>query len=185
MFNFEVLNNMLEVANAGSRAAECHGFICAQVCMSGNISQETVNEYLLGGINNDQLIDECQVKISELVIDIAEQFSSPEFELQLMLPGDEMSLEVRGQALTEWCQGFLSGLGVAGLVNANVLSDAGQELIDDFYKISRLRTNGLDEYAEQGESDLMELVEYVRMGAIFIYDELHGSSGNQKPTVLH
>lgn len=185
MFNFDVLNNMLEVANAGSRAAECHGFICAQVCMSGNISQETVNEYLLGGVIDDRLIDECQIKISEMIIDIAEQFSSPEFELQLMLPGDEMSLEVRGQALTEWCMGFLSGLGVAGLENTGVLSDAGKELIDDFYKISRLRTNGLDKYTEQGESDLMELVEYVRMGAIFIYDELHGTPGNQQSTVLH
>ena len=74
---------------------------------------------------------------------------------------------------------------MAGLENTNVLSDSGKELIDDFYKISRLRTNGLDEYTDQGESDLMELVEYVRMGAIFIYEELHGLSGTQQPTVLH
>ena len=111
---------MLEVANAGSRAAECHGFICAHVCMSGNISQEVVNEYLLGGVIDDQLIDECQVRISELVIDIAEQFSSPEIELQLMLPDDEVPLEIRGQALTDWCQGFLSGLGVGGLENTDM-----------------------------------------------------------------
>jgi uncharacterized protein YgfB (UPF0149 family) len=186
MFDFDVLNKMLEDANADSRAAECHGFLCAQICITGNITQEMLTEYLLGDAADDTLIRECQTQVSELVIDISEQLSSPEIELQLLLPDEEMSLEIRGIALTEWCQGFLSGLDNIGLGSTEILSDASKELVDDLYKISRLKTEDLDEYAEQGESDLMELIEYVRMGAILIYDEFHGLLPEKnRPKILH
>jgi len=186
MIDFDSLEKMFEDANTGSRAAECHGFLCAHICISKNITQEMLTEYLLGDIAEDTLIRECQTQISELVIDISEQLSSPEFELQLLLPDDEMSLEIRGIALTEWCQGFLSGLDTAGLDNTEILSDANKELIEDLYKISRLETEDLDEYAGQGESDLMELIEYVRVGVILIYDEFHGLLPDKdQPEILH
>jgi yecA family protein len=186
MFDFDVLEKMLEDVNAGRRAAECHGFICAQICIAGNITEHMLTENLLGDAAEDMLISECQTQISELVIDVSEQLASPEIELQLILPDDEMSLEIRGIALTEWCQGFLSGLEVAGLDSTEAMSDASKELIDDLYKISRLNTEDLDEYVEQNEHDLMELIEYVRMGAILIYDEFHDLLSNKDlPETLH
>jgi len=186
MFDFDVLDKILEDANAGSRAAECHGFLCAQICISGNITDEIVSEYLLAEAVDDAQMNECQVQVTELVMEITRQMASPEFELQLMLPDDDYSLEERGIALVEWCQGFLSGLGVAGLGSFEIMSDASRDLIDDLYKISRLSTDEMNDYAEEGESDLMELIEYVRVGMFLIYDEFHGllsDAGN--PELLH
>ena len=186
MYDFDVLDKMLEDANAGSRAAECHGFLCAQICVAGNITNEILSEYLLAGTVDDAKIDECQEQMTELVMEITRQMKSPDFELKLILPDDDYSLEERGIALVEWCQGFLSGLGVAGLGSIEIISDESKELIDDLYKISRLSTDELNDYAEEGESDLMELIEYVRVGMFLIYDEFHGLlSDSHDPELLH
>ncbi len=186
MLDFDLLEKMLEDANAGSRAAECHGFLCAQVCVASMVREEVFTEYLLADANDDVRLDQCKTHISELAIDITRQIASPDFELQLMLPDDAHSLENRGIALTEWCQGFLSGLGVAGLGSTDSMSDASRELIDDLYKICRLGTDDLGKYCKDGESDLMGLIEYVRMGAILIYDEYHGKPSNMsRPEKLH
>ncbi len=186
MFDFYELENMLEDASVGSRAAECHGFLCAQVCVSGAVHEEIFTEYLFAEATDDAQIDECFRQIQELVMDIARQMSSSDFEFELLLPGDDHSLEQRGIALREWCQGFLSGLGVAGLGSTETMSDASKELIDDLYEICRLSTDELDEEGEEGESSLVELIEYVRMGAMFIYDELRGlPSGAGNSEMLH
>ena len=191
MFDFDTLDKMLEDINAGSRAAECHGFLCAQICVSGAITDAMLDEYLLANavVDDLQFVD-CRRQIMELGIAISEQMALPDFDLQLMLPDDDESLEQRGIALTEWCQGFLAGLGIAGLGSTEVMTSESKELIDDLYQICRLSTDNLaddpDEYSQTGESDLMELIEYVRMGAIFIYEEFHGSLNNEgEPGVVH
>jgi len=53
MLNFDLLEKMLEDANAGSRAAECHGFLCAQVCVAGMVRGKVFTEYILADANDD------------------------------------------------------------------------------------------------------------------------------------
>jgi len=188
MMKFEELDRLLANAHAGSRAAECHGFLCGYLCVSDNIEKELFDKYLLSdpvGMDTDRTT-ECVDKISGLADDVNEQITSGSFELQLLLPDDQYPLVERSVALTEWCQGFLSGLGIGGIVDFDTISAESRELIDDLYKICNLDVESSRDAGEEGESALMELIEYVRMGAIFIYQEFHTSpSVMDKPEVLH
>lgn len=188
MMKFEELDSLLADARAGSRAAECHGFLCGYLCVSDNIEKGLFDKYLLSdleGRDSDQ-IAECADRIAVLADDVSDQISSGNFELQLLLPGDRSPLAERSEALTQWCQGFLSGLGIGGIVDFDTISAESRELIDDMYKICNLDIESAGNVGEEGETALVELIEYVRMGAIFIHQEFHNSpSVMDKPEVLH
>lgn len=188
MMKFEELERLLTDARAGSRAAECHGFLCGYLCVSDNIEKELFDKYLLSapsGSDRDRTV-ECVDQIAGLADDVNEQISSGSFDLQLLLPDDQSPLVERSVALTEWCQGFLSGLGIGGIVDFDTISAESRELIDDLYKICNLDVESSADAGEEGEFALTELIEYVRMGAIFIHQEFHNSpSVMDKPEVLH
>ncbi len=81
----------------------------------------------------------------------------------------------------------MSGLGLSGVKQEQIPVES-QELISDFYKIASLDADIKDELDQGDDFALMELVEYVRMGTIFIFEELQGNvdnTDNHKPEVLH
>ena len=186
MLNFEDLNKLLIDARAGSRAAECHGFLCGYLCITNNVEEEMFSKFLLADSIDDVTFDECCAQIAKLAADINTQISSSDFELQLLLPDDDRPLTERSIALMQWCQGFLSGLGVAGIVDTGSISAESRELIDDLYKICRLDADEINGSGEEEESALIELIEYVRMGAIMIHEEFHSLPlAASRPEVLH
>ena len=110
-----------------------------------------------------------------------------EFELELLLADENGPLEERSRSLAEWCQGFMSGLGLSGVKQEQIPAES-QELISDFYKIARLDAAHKNDSDQGDDFALMELTEYVRMGAIFIFEDLQGNTDNPdnyKPEVLH
>lgn len=176
--NFKELNNLLIDARAGSRAAECHGFICGYLCVNKELHEDTFKRYLLTDTMDQDLQDLCFEKFTELAAKITREITDGQFELQLMLPDDSCTMSERGEALIQWCEGFLSGLGVAGINNLELLTMDSRELIQDLYKICRLNVDDMDESGEDEESAFMELTEYVRMGAILLHEELNKSQSD-------
>lgn len=172
--NFNELNQLLSEAGSGTRAAECHGFLCGYFCSNGDPEEEVVRNCLLADIEGDLLLV-CLERIRTLAADVHDQITSPDFALKLLLPDDTRPLSERGASFIQWCEGFLSGLGAAGALKFFSLSSEGQELLDDLYKICRLDPQGMHDSAPDEEYSLMELIEYVRMGAILIYEEFHRS----------
>jgi uncharacterized protein YgfB (UPF0149 family) len=81
----------------------------------------------------------------------------------------------------------MSGLGLSGVKDEQIPSES-QELIGDFYKIANLEADDKNnkEDSDQGNDfALMELIEYVRMGTIYIFEDLQGNTENSQPEVLH
>lgn len=175
--NFKELNNFLIEARADSLAAECHGFICGYLCNVTNVNEDTFRQYLFAEMTNSEMINECSRKLGELATEVMAGISAQDFSLELLLPGDDFPLNERGAALVQWCEGFLNGLGIAGLLEFDLLSAEGREVIQDLYKICRLDVNNLAEEGEDEESAFMELSEYVRMGVILLYEEFQ-QTGN-------
>ena len=182
--NFKEFNNLLIDAQAGSRAAECHGFLCGYFCVNKELHEDTFKKYLLADTMDQDLLNVCFEKITELAAEINRNISEGQFELQLMLPDDDCPMSERGEALIQWCEGFLSGLGIAGIDGLELLTVESRELIVDLYKICRLDVTDMDESGEEEESAFLELTEYVRMGAILLYEELNNITAD-KPGVLH
>jgi uncharacterized protein YgfB (UPF0149 family) len=94
-----------------------------------------------------------------------------EMEFEPLLPADDTPLAARVEALGEWAQGFLYGFGSAGPLPKGSLPGDIAEVLSDFAEVARAGAVG-SESAEVEESALAELVEFLRVGAQLVYDEL-------------
>lgn len=93
---------------------------------------------------------------------------------QLLLPDDQTDLAVRVDALGIWCQGFMSGFGAQGRQTDQSLSQEAKDVLNDLAHIAQVESDV--EQEEEGEGDLMELQEYVRMAALMLFAECNASA---------
>ena len=187
MQNYEQLDEMLIASGAGFRASECHGFLCAMVCGNGQVQEQKIREYFL--LDNDEMVDldECFNQLKTLAEDIEAKMYSSDLDLELLLADEDDALAERSRSLAEWCQGFMSGLGLSGVKDEQIPSES-QELIGDFYKIANLEAddeNNKEDSDQGNDFALMELIEYVRMGTIYIFEDLQGNPENNQTRVIH
>ena len=95
------------------------------------------------------------------------ELSDEGFSLRLVLPDDDTPLVERTTALGAWCRGFLSGFGMQ--VGDRALTEDGQELLRDLINISRIDPD--DRADDVGERDFLDVLEYVRLGALMLQAE--------------
>ena len=182
--DYDEINAELAAAGAGIRAAECHGFISGYFCVSNALAMELLQDHLIAGIEEGIKLDNCYAILSQLGDYVAERMPADDLSFGLLLPDDETSLAERARALTEWCAGFVSGLGIGGLGDRAPLENENEEFIKDVISISRMETEVEDN--EDTETDLFELVEYIRMGVMMLYQYWHPMKNNiERPEVLH
>jgi hypothetical protein len=186
MLEYNELQELMKEIASGIDAAECHGFITGYLCISDTLDA-SVWKYLCAGMEGgDAITERHRDEIYELGRDITLQLLSDEFDFELLQPDSTSPAAVRCQSLSEWCHGFLSGLGVAGTIDWSALSGQCQEMVSDLSEVARLDPEPGEQSAEEIEQSLTELGEYVRMGAVYIHDEfarLKAENGN--PEVLH
>lgn len=100
------------------------------------------------------------------------QLSDFLFEFHLLIPEDSDDLTSRAESLTLWCQGFLTGLKAAHVrLQGREPSDV-TEAINDVIEIAKMNYENVVAN-EEDEQAFVELVEYVRMATILIYQDLH------------
>jgi hypothetical protein len=165
--------------------AELHGGLCGVICASG---REAARSWL------DELIDDCggdATTLSELarrLENLGDQtwqaLSGVSMEFEPLLPDDESGIDLRAEALGLWCHGFLAGLVIGGIDltgGSAALSADLSELVHDFAAISQAGP-GSEEYEDPNIADnsLMELVEFVRVGAQFVFEELVADTPEQR-----
>lgn len=149
-------------------AAEVHGALTGMLCVNGAVAPE---EWLAlvdipRAVSADD--DNTWVRVYRLTLS---QLADGDFEFQLLLPPDDIPLQQRTEALADWCRGFLYGVSNSKLKQQMELSDDVAEVIDDLTQISRAGHDS-DDDGDAEEAAYMELVEYVRAGAMLVYAEL-------------
>ena len=91
------------------------------------------------------------------------------------------SLREQANTLVDWCQGFLVGLGLSSVQTSD---EQVLEMIKDISEISQLEVDLLDN--EKNAQDFYEIVEFVRMGVLFIQETLQPSKQDFiSPELLH
>jgi len=149
-------------------AAETHGLLCG-LLGSPHFNESHLFKYILGETAAaDSLSEACQQQLLLLKNYTLSQLNSPTCEFMLLLPDDEEPLAERIQALGGWCEGFLFGLGHAHLPK---LSTQVLEFIQDVIAISRIAP--LANETEEEETNFTQLVEYLKIGVLTWYQELH------------
>lgn len=183
MLDFIELTEVLYRVQARANASECHGFLCGQVCVSSAPEEDLWQDFLDVRSSDDDLVYESYAYIHSLIREITNNMHSPDLDFQLLLPAEDRPIGVRVNALADWCSGFLNGFGLGTGLRGETFSEDCREVLTDYTRICRV---GLDEESdEEDEWALEDLIEYVRMGAIMIFEESYPDFYSNDLQVLH
>ncbi len=170
---FDDFCDLLIPYGALNSPAELHGLLCGKLCGGAKL---TVNQWLQSAW---EFLDVTEVpdgqandEISHLMEITVKQLTSGDYDLQLLLPDDDTDLEQRTQALSQWCHGFLSGFGTAGISPDAEFSRDNADALRDMAAIVQAAVSD-DEEEDEQEAGYYDLVEYVRVVAMNFYAEHH------------
>lgn len=172
-FTHARFDEALGTTSLGIDASELHGLLTGYLCGGGRAKGRYVLKAL--ELEGDQapLDGPLADLLDEVVPWCREQLGGLQLGLAPLLPSDTRPLAERADAMVEWTRGFLGGFGLAG-ARAEALSEDGREVLRDLGAIaaSELALDTSSESAvEDDESALMELVEFVRVGAMLLHTE--------------
>lgn len=168
------VDNAIQKMEGDASPSEMHGTLCGMLSINPLIDSKTWLNELLPKFNSEDLLhQEIHTLFENLHQETKSQLNDPDCDFQLILPNDDDTLEIRTIAISDWCQGYLAGLSMSGVKDLRTLPEHAQEICHDFIEISRAPANYEVECSEEDEAALMELVEYIRVAVLLIYEELH------------
>ncbi len=173
MMNFDDFCDVLIPLGALNGPSELHGLLCGKLCGGASL---TVDQWLGSAWELLDIVGEPNVDIQEPVIAMytitQAQLTSGDYDLQPFLPDDDSDMEQRTQALSQWCHGFLTGFGSAGIApDAEFTSDQADSLRDLAAIVQVTVDDDIDRDEDEQEGDYMGLVEHVRIIAMNFYED--------------
>jgi len=170
---FEAVEKSLEMLEALGTAADAHGLLSALFCTGAVVRKHAwVNSLLTSPVQreNTQAIN-AQKTLEAMYVVTADDFQADDFQMQLLLPDDEAELELRINALSQWCQGFITGLKLTGLDVEHPKNAEWVEPLSDLIKIACMEYQGEQTGDPEAEASYAELVEYVRMAVLSLHND--------------
>ena len=169
---FQDLDETLRRAGAACDAAESHGMLCGALCAGLDNDRPWIDHILDEAGGSTEAQRACRRDLSALRDSTHALLAGGSLEFAPVLPDDATGLADRTDALGEWCQGFLFGLGLAGTrLKPEELSEETNEVLKDLGQIAQAGFEG-EEESEEDEIAYTEVVEYVRVGVQLLYEEL-------------
>jgi yecA family protein len=172
---FDQLRTLLKNYGALQSAAELHGFLAGQLAAGKRFSRSewlrAANEEADLSQNPDQLAGDSLYELYRATLGALQ---SGELVFHPLLPDDDEALAERVDGLGQWCQGFLTGFGLAG---TQLKIDAElAEALRDFAAIAQVGADDEDDGQDNSESDLFSICEYVRLTAVEIFCKYNEAS---------
>ena len=156
--------------------AECHGVVCGLLCRLPDARLDA----FIGLLDMLELVKTpgsgLKMTFEELLNVSRAQLSDEYMGFSLWLPNDEEMLEERTMALSQWCSGFLAGIGSSGDDTLKALSDEANDALKDLQQISTADVSDTEE-GEEDEIAFAEIVEYIRIVILMIREDLRGPEG--------
>lgn len=184
---WSLVNSALRRLGIATDAAENHGVLCGLLCARGPSAEpawlDLVRAEQTAGAEGPSDAAAWE-ELSRLYRATLGQLRDEGFAFTLLLPEDTQPLQLRAEAMTEWCQGFLYGLAAGGVEDTEVLPEELREITEDIVEISRASADS-DE-GEPGEAAYAELIEYLRVGVILVFETLEAErAGADSDRVIH
>jgi len=167
--DFAALAAILDAHLPGLSPAHVHGSLCGWLSVRG-----ALEDWQWLDLSVDEPLSEALAPselrwISGMVLATQQSFDAGEFAFQPLLPDPDSALLERAVALGEWCDGFVGGLGLAGM-REQELSKTGREAVADLARIASTTMDVAD--GEEDDQAFEEVLEFVRIGAVLIFEEL-------------
>lgn len=159
--DWDAIGSRLAALESDRSASECHGVLCGLLAVHAPDARRRFARLAIDADSPPELL-------GTLFDESLRQMDDEGLDFHLLLPSDDADLATRTQALAEWCDGFLLGCGAGGR-KVEELPEQSAEFLRDAMNIARA-----DSAAASGEGDeaaLIELTEYVRVGAMLTRTE--------------
>ncbi len=176
-FSFATL---LATSGQAVSPAELHGLLLGRSCAGAGFEAEpwlADAAELLG----DSLPDNLRQALIGLQEMVRSELTGADMAVVVLLPPDEAALPERAAALGQWCQGFLDGFGMT--IGDEALSAEAMEVLQDLASIAQVQS-ALEE-SEDGESDYMEVMEYLRVAPLLLFTECGKTAPAQSKPSIH
>lgn len=168
--DYREIDDVLGEANARVDAAEGHGILCGMLSAGGHVAER---DWLSQVLPEEASGMEGSHALLALFSATVWQLEDPDFSFMMALPDDEAHLGDRTQALAHWCSGFLFGLGLGGVTESTQLPGEAAEVLADLAKIASVDYE-LEQPGEKEEQAYGEVVEYVRVAALLVFESMRG-----------
>ncbi len=180
--NYDLAKDALQKLNTDDTISSAHGLLCGFYCVKQDILlDDWLNEVIVTIDLNNLLEKASHQVLAEIFNNTSEQLADPTLNFWPVIADDMCTLREQANTLVEWCQGFLVGL---GLSSVETTDEEVLEMIKDISEIAQLDADLLD--SEENTQDLYEIVEFVRIGVLFIQETLQPSKQDFiSPTQLH
>lgn len=173
---YSELSQALSETTLKLNPAQAHGLMCGVLC-GGQKSDIAWDKWVSNqGSAPDTAILQSLYQVT------AQQLEDFSFDFQIMLPPDGSDLAWRAEALTLFCQGFLTGLKMADVPLTDRQPSDVTEAINDLIEVAQM---DYEEAISNEEDEIayVELVEYVRLSVVLIYQE--ASEKRESDKTLH
>ena len=166
--------------------AEMQGLLCGMLC--GGLDPELGNwmPMLYDYTNEGEGWPHESKTLAATSLGIAhKQLSAGQMDFEPLLPDENTVLLDRGDALSEWVNAFIAGVGLAG-VTAGKLSEDAKEVLADLAEIAQLGIDEDDDMEEQAVL-LEQVIEHVRVCAMTLHADLgiKSQDDEDKTPTLH
>src|SRR5579872_3137571 len=165
--------DLLVAAKSSFHPAEVHGLLCGHIAGTSGKMDNRLEKLVLGKNKNPEYREVLQ----QLYETSYHQISEFSFEFTLLLPADDSNINALTEALALWCQGFLTGLQQTNIPVQNREESDITETINDFIEIAQVNYGDIAD-DDEDETAYFELVEYVRLGALMIFQDLKSMNNN-------
>lgn len=173
--DYAELDDALRRCGASWNAAAAQGFLCSRLALFGvDAASEWIGVVLEGSEPAGAPRDDCAERLQGLFHATLRAFAERQSEFMPLLPDDASPAGVRAEALANWCEGYLHGLVAVKReerVKSKLAGEPIADIIRDLLEITRASVDG-DARDESNEEAYTELVEYIRVAAQLVYEEL-------------
>jgi uncharacterized protein YgfB (UPF0149 family) len=187
--SFSEIQRVLADERSMTDAAEAHGTLAGALCTASTYRFE---DWLQEILPEGRAQDISTAALRGLYFLTTETLAGAEMAFEPLLPDDSQPLDERAAALSQWCVGFLYGLGSGAIQDLSKLPGEVGEVVRDFDELTRVGV-GSGESDEDNEGAYAELVEFVRVGVQLVFEELEsvraratdGESDDDEQPPLH
>lgn len=162
------IERLLADSRALTDLPEAHGTLAGALCAAADYRFE---DWLREIYAEGKASLEARDRLEGLFEETRRALAAGQMQFVAMLPGDDVPIADRATALGQWCQGFLYGLGTSPIPDADALPEEVGEIVRDLTSITQVAVDA-GESDEANEEAYVELVEFVRVGAQLLFDEL-------------
>lgn len=168
----ETLQQRLTSAGIETDGSELHGILCGLLSSGERDAESIWLEEIFSDTTDSQdlLVQECRSALFGLSAETRSLLEGEGLGFALLLPGDQRPLPERAASVSRWCQGFLYGVGLAGIQLDEQLSGETREALSDVAEIAKMDLEGVggDETEEEA---LTEIVEFLRVAVMLLWED--------------